>query len=114
MKRLRLVRMIPAALLLASLGAFGLVNAVPATAASVAHVKMATKTWHGKITKIDAKMGSTYAFTFEETGMKTFVVHYNAMTKFTMGTMSDIKVGQPISVTGTLKGTTITATAIDL
>lgn len=100
-------------MLAVSLGAFGAINAEPAAAIN-AHVMMATKTWHGKVTKINETMGTTHSFTFEGAHMKTYVVHYDAMTKFTMGTRKDVKVGGLISVTGALKGPTITAASIDL
>lgn len=113
MKRFQTTLIIPTALLVLSLGTFGVVNAGPAAAVS-AHATMVTKSWHGKVTKINATMGTTHSFNFEGAHMKIYVVHYDAMTKFTMGTRKDVKVGGPISVTGTLKGKSITATAIDL
>ena len=113
MKRFQTTLIGPTLLLVLSLGAFGVVNAGPATAVS-AHAAKATTKWHGKVTRINATMGATHSFNFEGAHMKIYVVHYDAMTKFTMGTRKDVKVGGPISVTGTLKGKTITATAIDL
>ncbi len=104
----------PAAVVVASLATLGVVGAAPATAAVHAHETMASKSWHGKVTKINETMGTTYSFSFEDSHMKVYVVHYDAMTTITMGTRKDIKVGALISVTGTLKGATITASALDL
>ncbi|HTT59508.1 MAG TPA: hypothetical protein VMF33_05620 [Acidimicrobiales bacterium] len=94
-----------------ALGTTGLglgILASSATAATTSHATTATKTWHGKITKLDAKMGTTEAFTMT-VDMKAYVVHYDSMTHWVMGTAKDIKVGALVTVTGTLKGTTITA-----
>ncbi|MGH3733017.1 MAG: hypothetical protein ACRDVC_06530 [Acidimicrobiales bacterium] len=113
MKRFLSTLIVPTALLVGSLGTLGVVNAGPAAAAD-AHATMATKTWHGKVTKINETMGTTHSFSFKGTNMKIYTVHYDAMTEFTMGTRKDVKVGGLISVTGTLKSTTITATSIDL
>jgi hypothetical protein len=98
---------LPATLALGSLGLGLLAVATPATAASASHAAM-DKTWHGKITKLDAKMGTTEAFTMT-VDMKVYVVHYDAMTHWVMGTAKNIKVGALVTVTGTLSGTTIAA-----
>jgi len=99
---------VPAALALGALGlGFGVV-ASPATAAPTSHASTATKTWHGKINKLDAKMGTTEAFTMT-VDMKAYVVHYDSMTHWVMGTAKNIKVGALVTVTGTLSGKTITA-----
>jgi hypothetical protein len=45
--------------------------------------------------------------------MKTYVVHYDSMTHWVMGSAKDIKVGALISVTGTLSGKTIAAAKLD-
>ncbi|MGC2486122.1 MAG: hypothetical protein WA359_07760 [Acidimicrobiales bacterium] len=99
---------LPLTLTLGTLG-FGL-GAVtsPATAASVSHATAASKTWHGKITKLDAKIGTTEAFSMT-VDMKGYVVHYDSMTHWVMGKAKDIKVGALVTVTGTLSGKTIAA-----
>jgi len=47
-------------------------------------------------------------------GSKTYVVHWDAMTHFTMGTAKNIKVAPLVTVTGTLKGMTIAGTKLDV
>jgi hypothetical protein len=99
---------LPATLAIGTLG-FGLgVLTTPATAAQVARATMAAKSWHGKIVKLDAKMGTTEAFSMT-VGKKVYVVHYDSMTHWVMGTAKNIKVGALVTVTGTLSGTTIAA-----
>jgi hypothetical protein len=78
----------------------------------VAHATM-DHTWHGKITKINAKMGTTSSFSFKK-GTETYVVHWDAMTHFVMGTAKNIKVGALVTVTGTVKGMIITGTKLDV
>lgn len=108
MKRLITRLVLPATLALGTLS-FGLgVVALPATAAPTSHATMATKTWHGKIVKLDAKMGTTEAFSMT-VGMKTYVVHYDSMTHWVMGTAKNVKVGALVTVTGTLSAKTIAA-----
>ncbi len=108
MQRLIARLVLPATLTLGSLGLGLGVVASPANAAPSRHATMATKTWHGKITKLDAKMGTTEAFTMT-VDMKTYVVHYDSMTHWVMGTAKNIKVGARVTVTGTLTGKTIAA-----
>jgi hypothetical protein len=112
MKRLVTALLLPATLALGSLGFAAALPAGPAGAAQYAHTAM-QHTWHGKISKIDAKMGTTSAFSFVS-GKSTYVVHWDAMTHFTMGTSKNIKVGALVSVTGTLKGMIITGTKLDV
>jgi hypothetical protein len=84
------------------------------TASAVtSHSMMTAHSWTGKITKLDAKMGSTEAFSFVS-DMKTYTVHYNSMTKFEMGNAAMLKKGTSITVTGTLKGKVITATKFNV
>lgn len=104
---------IPAVLAVGTLGVLAGTTPQVAGAASYAHSMTAAKTWHGKVTKIDETMGTTSAFTVD-INMKTYVVHWDAMTKFELGTKKDIKVGALVAVTGTLKGTTITATKLSI
>ncbi len=105
--RLPVRLLLPLSLALASLG-LGLGVASPVSAAQTSHATMATKTWHGTITKLDAKMGTTDAFTMT-VHMKSYVVHYDSMTHWLMGNAKDIKVGALVTVTGTLSGMTISA-----
>ena len=108
MKRLITRLVLPATLALGTLGlGFG-VAAAPAVAAQKSHPTTTTKTWHGKIVKLDAKMGTTEAFSMT-VDMKVYVVHYDAMTHWVMGTAKNIKVGALVTVTGTLSGKTIAA-----
>jgi hypothetical protein len=112
MKRTLAALLLPGALAVGSLGLGVALTASPAGAIENAHVTM-HHTWHGKITKINAKMGPTSSFSFKQ-GTETFVVHWNAMTHFTMGTAKNIKVGALVTVTGTLKGMIITGTKLDV
>lgn len=112
MKRLIAALVMPAALAVGSLGLTAAVLSSPAGAAEHAHATM-NHTWHGKITKIDARMGTTSAFSFVS-GKSTYVVHWDAMTHFTMGKAKNIKVGALVTVTGTLKGMIITGTKLDV
>ena len=105
MKRLITRLALPATLAIGSLGLVALAS--PATAAPQSHATM-SKTWHGKIVKLDAKMGTTEAFSMT-VDMKVYVVHYDSMTHWVMGTAKNIKVGALVTVTGTLSGKTIAA-----
>jgi hypothetical protein len=69
-------------------------------------------TWHGKISKINARMGTTNSFSLVSSS-KTYVARWDAMTNFTMGRTKNIKVGALVSVTGTLKGMIMTGTKLD-
>ena len=111
MKRLITRLALPATLALGSLGLVA--GASPATAAQTSHATMATKTWHGKIDKLAAKMGTTEAFTMP-VDMKVYVVHYDSMTHWVMGTAKNIKVGALVTVTGTLSGKTIAAAKLSV
>jgi hypothetical protein len=102
---------VPGALLVGALG-LGVTTVTPAGATEYAHTTMA-HTWHGTITKINAKMGTTSSFSFKS-GAHTYVVHWDAMTHFTMGTAKNIKVGALVTVTGTAKGMIITGTKLDV
>jgi hypothetical protein len=111
MKRFLAAIVLPGAFLLGALGV-GVTTSVAAGAAEYAHTAM-DHTWHGTVTKINAKMGTTSSFSFK-TGSHTYVVHWDAMTHFTMGTSKNIKVGALVAVTGTLKGMIITGTRLDV
>lgn len=112
MKRLVTTLLLPAALAVGSLGLAVTLPAGLAGAAVHSHTTM-QHTWHGKISKINARMGTTRSFSFIS-GKSTYVVHWDAMTHFTMGTSKNIKVGALVTVTGTLKGMIITGTKLDV
>jgi hypothetical protein len=112
MKKTLAVLVLPGAIAVGLLG----LNAVVANgpAGAVEHARSAMHhTWHGKVTRINHKMGTTSSFSFKS-GTETFVVHWDAMTHFTMGTAKNIKVGALVTVTGTVKGMIITATTLDV
>lgn len=112
MKRLLAAILLPASLGVASFSfsAVAVVDASPVAAAQD-HAMVHAKTWHGKVTKINKTMGTTESFSMK-VGAVTYVVHYNAMTKFEMGSKKNIKVGALVTVTGTLKSMTISATKL--
>jgi len=112
MKRTLFTLVLPGALALGSLGLGAAFTNAPAGATEYVHTTM-HHTWHGTISKINAKMGTTSSFSFVS-GSKTYVVRWDAMTHFTMGSAKNIKVGALVSVTGTLKGATITGTTLDV
>ena len=111
MRRLIATLLLPATLSVASLGLATIATTNPAGAASRSHAMVHAKTWHGKVTKINHTMGTTESFSMK-VGTATYVVHYDAMTKFEMGSQKNIKVGALVSVTGTLKSMTISATKL--
>jgi len=78
MKRIFIALVLPAALVLGSLGLGVTLASGPAGAAEHAHTTM-QHSWHGTISKINAKMGTTSSFSFGS-GSKTYVVHWDAMT----------------------------------
>jgi len=108
MKRLFATLALPAALALGTLGV-GVVGG-PAGAAQ-AHAAMKAHTWHGKVGKLNETMGATESFNLID-GAKTYVVHYDAMTHWVMGSKKNLKVGALVSVTGTLTRSTIAATKL--
>ncbi|HEY5303215.1 MAG TPA: hypothetical protein VIJ86_04070 [Acidimicrobiales bacterium] len=66
-------------------GSLALLSVAPTAASAVtSHSTMTAHSWTGKITTRDAKVGSTGTFGFVSE-MKTYTVHYSAMTKFEMG-----------------------------
>jgi hypothetical protein len=111
MKRLFAIVALPAALLIGALG-LGVTAIAPAGATEYAHTTM-THTWHGTVTKLNAKMGTTSSFSLK-TETHTYVVHWDAMTHFTMGTSKNLKAGALVAVTGTLKGMIITGTKLNV
>jgi hypothetical protein len=112
MKRTLVALVLPGLLAFGSLGLGVALTAAPAGATENAHATM-DHTWHGTITKINAKMGTTSSFSFKK-GTETYVVHWDAMTHFVMGTAKNIKVGALVTVTGTVKGMIITGTKLDV
>jgi hypothetical protein len=112
MKRVLIALVLPAALAFGSVGLGATLASGPAGAAEHALTSM-QHTWHGKILKINAKMGTTSSFSFAS-GSKTYVVHWDAMTHFTMGTAKNVKVGALVTISGVLKGMTITGTKLDV
>jgi len=74
---------------------------------------MANHKWTGTVSKVDAMMGKTDSFHFT-VGTHHYVVDYTAKVKFTMGMSTGIVPGAKVTVTGTLKGTTITASALSI
>jgi hypothetical protein len=111
MKRFLATVVLPGSLFVGALG-LAVTTTVSAGATEYTHTAM-HHTWHGTVTKINAKMGTTSSFSFK-TGSHTYVVHWDAMTHFTMGTSKNLKVGALVAVTGTLKGMTITGTTLDV
>jgi hypothetical protein len=112
MKKLLAALVLPGALAVGSLGLGVALTTTPASAAESAHATM-DHSWHGTITKINAKMGATSSFSFKK-GTETYVVHWDAMTHFIMGTAKNIKVGALVTVTGTVKGMIITGTKLSV
>jgi hypothetical protein len=111
MKKFIAALAVPGVLLVGGLG-LGITTVTPASATEYAHVAM-HHTWHGTVTKINAKMGTTSSFSLKS-GAHTYVVHWDAMTHFTMGTAKNLKTGALVAVTGTLKGMIITGTTLDV
>ncbi|MFY9783724.1 MAG: hypothetical protein WAK12_09360 [Acidimicrobiales bacterium] len=107
MKRLIPSCVLPVALLFGALGV-GVIATTPAYAAPRSHATTGTKTWHGKVDKLNATMGTTESFSLT-VGMKIYTVHYDSMTHWVMGSKKNLKKGALVTVTGTLSGTTITA-----
>ncbi len=99
---------IAVASLLATTGALTIAPAV-----AHAETMAMSHTWSGKVVKVNAMMGTTDSFQFV-VGTSHYVVDYTSKVKFTMGMSSGIVAGAKITVTGTLKGTTITASKLSL
>lgn len=96
---------------LLSIGTLGL-SAASVTAAG-ASTMMATHTWHGTVAKVGAMMGKSESFRFT-VGTTTYTVDYKTSTKFVMGMASQVKAGAKVTVTGTRKGTVITASKLSI
>ena len=106
MKRFIATLALPTALALGTLG-FGVVAAGPASAAQ-SHATMKAHTWHGQVGKLNETMGTTESFNLV-VGAKTYVVHYDSMTHWVMGSKKNLMVGALVTVTGTLTHSTIAA-----
>ena len=74
---------------------------------------MASHTWKGTVAKLGAMMGTSESFKMTD-GSKTYTVDYKTSTKFVMGMASQVVVGAKVTVTGTLKGSTITASKLSI
>jgi hypothetical protein len=100
--------------LLVSSGSIAALSVSPSMAdTATSHSMMATHTWTGKVTAAHAMMGMHESFGFV-VDMKTYTVDYTTLTKFGMGDAKMIKAGVHITVSGTLKGKVITATALNI
>jgi hypothetical protein len=107
MKRLITKLVLPAALVVGTIGVSA-IAITPAFALEKSHATMATKTWHGKVDTLNPPMGTTESFSMT-VHMKVYIVHYDSMTHWVMGTKKDLKKGALVTVTGTISGTTIAA-----
>ena len=108
MKRLLATLLLPASLGVASSSVLAVVGTSPVRAGSQSHAMVQAKTWHGKVTKINETRCTSESFSMK-VGAANYVVHYDAMTRFEMGSKRNSKVGAPVTVTGTLKRMTICA-----
>jgi opacity protein-like surface antigen len=95
-------------------GALSAALTVPQVAEAVnAHSMTATHTWKGKVGTLHAMMGMHESFSFV-VGSTTYTVNYTTHTRFAMGSAKLLKAPVEITVTGTLKGTIITATKLSV
>ena len=107
MKKILTKAMIPALLVVGSLGVGATVVTVPAFA-STKTAAVAAKTYSGTV-----KTANTVKDSFTLTvGTTTYTVHYSAKTTFSKGTAANIKVGAAVSATGKLHKTLISATSV--
>jgi hypothetical protein len=100
---------VPAALVVGSLGVATSIASASTTRPAVVQQAKA-QTWSGKVKTLDA---AKKHFTFTS-GKKTYTVDWSTKTTFKDGKATGLKAGATVSVTGTLKGTVITATSIKL
>jgi len=108
MKRLITRLVVPATLVVASLGLGLVAVASPATAAPRATPRWPPRPGTERSSSSTPRWGTTEAFSMT-VDMKVYVVHYDSMTHWEMGTAKNIKVGALVTVTGTLSGKTIAA-----
>jgi hypothetical protein len=85
----------------------------PVAGAASAHSMMASHTWRGKVATLHAMMGMHESFSLV-VRTKTYTVDYTTHTRFAMGSATALKVGVDVTVTGTLKGSLITATKLSV
>jgi hypothetical protein len=111
MKRLLATLLLPASLGVASSSVLAVVGTSPVGAASQRPAMVQAKTWHGKVTKINETRCTSESFSMK-VGAANYVVHYDATTRFEIGSRRNIKVGAPVTMTGTLKSMTISATRL--
>jgi len=74
---------------------------------------MASHKWTGTVAKVDAMRGKTDSFHLT-VGTHHYVVDYTSKVKYVMGMSTGIVPGAKVTVTGTLKGSTITATSLSI
>jgi hypothetical protein len=74
---------------------------------------MSDHTWKGTVAKVNAMMGTTDSFVLK-VGTHHYTVDYTSKVHVMMGMTSGIKAGAKVTVTGTLKGTTISALSLTL
>jgi opacity protein-like surface antigen len=95
-------------------GALSVALTLPQVAgATSAHSMAATHTWKGKVGTLHAMMGMHESFSFV-VGSTTYTVNYTTHTRFAMGSAKLLKVRAEITVTGTLKGSVITAAKLSV
>ena len=95
-------------------GALSAVLTAPQAAAGAnAHSMTATHTWKGRVGTLHAMMGMHESFSFA-VGSTTYTVNYTTHTRFAMGSAKLLKARADITVTGSLKGTIITATKLSV
>jgi hypothetical protein len=95
-------------------GALSVTIAIPQVAgAASAHSMMVSHTWKGKVATLHAMMGMHESFTLVA-GSKTYTVNYTTHTRFATGSAKSLIVGVDVTVTGTLKGSLITATKLSV
>jgi len=97
----------PTLFVVGSLGMGAAVVAAPASAATKS-ATIAAKTYSGSVKAVTKGKD---VFTLKS-GKTTYTVDYTKSTKFTKGSASNLKVGVPVSVTGKLSKSVITATSI--
>jgi hypothetical protein len=74
---------------------------------------MSIHTWKGTVAKVNAMMGKTDSFKLT-VGTHHYTVDYTSKVHVMMGMTTGIKPGAKVSVTGTIKGTTITASSLSI
>jgi ABC-type proline/glycine betaine transport system substrate-binding protein len=95
---------LPAAL---AVGSLALATGAPASAAAPSHATVAphSVTWPGVVDSVNL---AKHRFVFTWAGYR-YTVTYTSKTKFTNGTAKKLKKGLHVTVTGSLKGSTVLA-----